>query len=69
MYLVGEMTLLVTVNLFYLHGNRDRSCISLCTTVGTFFFFFCSNKHLLFFKLYTAAMLNYLAKLNLGYVY
>ena len=35
MYLVGEMTLLVTVNLFYLHGNRDRSCISLCTTVVT----------------------------------
>ena len=35
MYLVGEMTLLVTVNLFYLYGNFDRNCISLCTTVVT----------------------------------
>ena len=33
MYLVGEITLLVTVNLFYLCDNLDRNCISLCTTV------------------------------------
>ena len=69
MYLVGEMTLLVTENLFYLYDNLDRNCISLCTTVVTLLKFFCSTKPLLFFKLYTAAMLNYLAKLNLGYVY
>ena len=35
MYLVGEMTLLVTVNLFYLYNNLDRNCISLFTTVVT----------------------------------
>ena len=35
MYLVGEMTLLVTVNLFYLYDNLERNCISLCTTVVT----------------------------------
>ena len=55
MCLVGEMTLLVTVNLFYLYNNLDRNCISLCTAVVIF--------------LYTAVMLIYLAKLNLGYVY
>ena len=69
MYLVGEMTLLVTENLFYLYDNLDRNCISLCTAVVTLLKVFCSTKPLLFFKLYTAVMLNYLAKLNLGYVY
>ena len=29
------MTLLVTVNLFYLYDNLERNCISLCTTVVT----------------------------------